>query len=331
MDGAAASPAFWTDDGAARRILSRRAEVQKRLDASAELERLLDELHILGEWAAAGEDVTADILGTAAAVRRISQGSEASGDAERGSGGGNAVVAIHPGAGGTESHEWAAMLGRAYLRWLDRRGIQTQVTEWRPGPEAGMKAATFILTGADAYGLMRNEIGTHRLSRKSPYGAGDRRQTSFAAVQVWPEPSTDEPIEITDAEIRIDTFRASGAGGQHVNKTESAVRITHPETGITVCCQDERSQHRNRRAALQVLKARLNGRRIEERRAEQRKARDSAGPAGFGGRIRSYVLHPYRLVKDHRTGVETRDAERVLNGDFDDFAKAEPPKGEYPE
>jgi peptide chain release factor 2 len=234
----------------------------------------------------------------------------------------NAIVTIHPGAGGTESQDWAQMLLRMYLRWAERRGFRTETLDLQDGEEAGIKSVTFTVNGENAYGLLTSEIGVHRLVRISPFDANKRRHTSFASVFVSPEIDESIEIKVEEKDIRIDTFRSTGAGGQHVNTTDSAVRITHFPSGIVVTCQNERSQHKNRDVAFKVLRSKLYELEIEKRRVESQRMEDSKMEIGFGSQIRSYVLHPYRLVKDHRTKFEMGDADRVLDGDMDPFINA---------
>jgi peptide chain release factor 2 len=234
----------------------------------------------------------------------------------------NAIVTIHPGAGGTESQDWAAMLLRMYLRWAERRGFRTETLDLQDGEEAGIKSVTFTVNGENAYGLLTSEIGVHRLVRISPFDANKRRHTSFASVFVSPEIDESIEIKVEEKDIRIDTFRSTGAGGQHVNTTDSAVRITHFPSGIVVTCQNERSQHKNRGVAFKILRSKLYELEIEKRRVESQRMEDSKMEIGFGSQIRSYVLHPYRLVKDHRTKFEMGDADRVLDGDMDPFISA---------
>jgi peptide chain release factor 2 len=234
----------------------------------------------------------------------------------------NAIVTIHPGAGGTESQDWAEMLLRMYLRWTERRGFKREIMDLQPGDEAGIKSATLTITGEYAYGLLLAEAGVHRLVRISPFDQASRRHTSFASVFVWPELPEDVDVEIEDKDLRIDTYRSSGAGGQHVNVTDSAVRITHLPTGIVVSCQNERSQHRNRDAAMRVLKARLFDLRMKEQQARLEQLGGEKKDIAFGSQIRSYVLHPYQLIKDHRTKEEVGDVNRVLDGDIDAFIKS---------
>ena len=234
----------------------------------------------------------------------------------------NAIVTIHPGAGGTESQDWAEMLLRMYLRWTERRGFKRDVIEVQPGDEAGIKSATMTVYGDYAYGLLLAEAGVHRLVRISPFDQASRRHTSFASVFVWPELPEDVDVDIEDKDLRIDTYRSSGAGGQHVNVTDSAVRITHLPTGIVVSSQNERSQHRNRDSAMKVLKSRLYDLRMKEQQARLDQLGGEKKDIAFGSQIRSYVLHPYQLIKDHRTKEEVGDVNRVLDGDIDIFIKS---------
>ena len=236
--------------------------------------------------------------------------------------GANAIVEIHPGAGGTESQDWAEMLYRMYVRWAERRGFKVTTLDWQAGEEAGIKSVTIAVAGANAYGYLKAERGVHRLVRISPFDAQARRHTSFASLDVIPDVEDDVDIVIDDKDIRIDTYRSSGAGGQHVNVTDSAVRITHLPTGIVVTCQNERSQHRNRDVAMAILRAKLADRARAEAEAKLAKEVGDKKKIEWGSQIRSYVLAPYRLVKDHRTGHEVGDADRVLDGDLDGFIRA---------
>ncbi len=234
----------------------------------------------------------------------------------------NAIVSIHAGAGGTEAQDWAEMLLRMYLRWAEKRKFTPTVIDSLPGDEAGIKSVTFTLEGAYAYGYAKAENGIHRLVRISPFDAGARRHTSFASVFVYPEIDDQIVIDIDEKDLRIDTYRSTGAGGQHVNKTDSAVRITHLPTGIVVQCQNERSQHKNRSMAMKYLKSRLYELKIKERNEKQDAVNKSKKDIAWGSQIRSYVLHPYRMVKDHRTNLEVGNVNRVLDGDIDDFIEA---------
>ena len=282
----------------------------------------VDDLEVLVDWAGQGEPIGDDLE---AALDALSAEVE-TGEVKKMLGGEhddkNAIVTIHPGAGGTESQDWAEMLARAYLKWAERRDFKVQIIEWQPGDEAGIKAATLTVAGDNAYGLLMAEAGVHRLVRISPFDQASRRHTSFASMFVWPELPDDIDVEIDEKDLRIDTYRSSGAGGQHVNVTDSAVRITHLPTKIVVSCQNERSQHRNRDAAMKVLKARLYDLRQKEQQEKLEEIGGEKKAIGFGSQIRSYVLHPYQMVKDLRTKMETGAVERVLDGDFDPFIKA---------
>jgi peptide chain release factor 2 len=234
----------------------------------------------------------------------------------------SAIITIHPGAGGTESQDWAEMLLRMYIRWAERKGFEAAVTDRLEGEGAGIKSATVEINGENAYGLLQSESGVHRLVRISPFDANARRHTSFASVFVIPQVDEDVKVDIKPDDVRIDVFRASGAGGQHVNRTESAVRFTHVPTGIVVQCQNERSQHKNRASAWKQLRARLWEFEMDKRRAEERRLEDSKADINFGSQIRSYVLAPYRLIKDHRTKLAIGDVDRVLDGDMDELMHA---------
>jgi peptide chain release factor 2 len=234
----------------------------------------------------------------------------------------NAIVSLHPGAGGTEAQDWAEMLLRMYLRWADRRGYRKEILEYQPGEEAGVKSVTFTVEGDYAYGYLKAEAGIHRLVRISPFDANSRRHTSFASVFVYPEVDETIKVEINEADLRIDTYRSSGAGGQHVNKTDSAVRITHIPSGIVVACQNERSQHKNRAMAMKILRSRLYELELEKQKEKMETFHKTKKDIAWGSQIRSYVLHPYRMVKDHRTGIEMGNADAVLDGDIDKFIQA---------
>jgi peptide chain release factor 2 len=234
----------------------------------------------------------------------------------------NAIITIHPGAGGTESQDWAEMLLRMYIRWTERKGFKREIIEVQPGDEAGIKSATLTISGDYAYGMLLAEAGIHRLVRISPYDQASRRHTSFASLFVWPELPEDVDVEIDEKDLRIDTYRSSGAGGQHVNVTDSAVRLTHIPTGIVVSCQNERSQHKNRAQAMKVLKARIYDLKMKEQTAKLEQLGGEKKDIAFGSQIRSYVLHPYQLAKDHRTKEEVGNVERVLDGDIDLFIRS---------
>ncbi len=234
----------------------------------------------------------------------------------------NAIVTIHPGAGGTESQDWADMLLRMYLRWAERQGFQTVIYEYQPGEEAGVKSVTFAVNGEYAFGLLTSEIGVHRLVRISPFDQAKRRHTSFASVFVSPEIDDSIEVIIKPEDIRIDTYRSSGKGGQHVNTTDSAVRITHVPTGLVAACQNERSQHKNKERAMSMLRSKLYEHELEKKREVTKKIEDSKLDIDFGSQIRSYVLQPYRLIKDHRTKMEVGDVDRVIDGDLQPFMRA---------
>ncbi len=235
---------------------------------------------------------------------------------------GNAIMTIHAGAGGTEAQDWAEMLLRMYLRWAERKHFKTKVIDLQPGDEAGVKSVTITIEGEYAYGYAKAEVGIHRLVRISPFDTGGRRHTSFASVFVYPEVSDDIDIEINENDLRVDTYRSSGAGGQHVNKTDSAVRITHIPTGIVVQCQNERSQHKNRSMAITVLKARLYEAELSKKAEELEEVNKTKKKIAWGSQIRSYILHPYKMIKDHRTNMEVGNVEKVLDGDIDGLIEA---------
>ena len=286
------------------------------------LQQRSEDLSVLIDWAEQGEPVDDELNRAldelnaeveAAEIKRM-----LGGEHDRKS----AILTIHPGAGGTESQDWAEMLLRLYLRWTEQRGFSREVIDLQPGDEAGIKSVTLTVNGDYAYGLLLAEAGVHRLVRISPYDQAGRRHTSFASVFVWPELPDDVEVEVEDKDLRIDTYRSSGAGGQHVNVTDSAVRITHIPTGIVVSCQNERSQHRNRDSAMKVLRARLYDMKLKEQQAKLEQIGGEKKEIAFGNQIRSYVLHPYRLIKDHRTKMEVGDVDSVLDGQLDGFIKA---------
>jgi peptide chain release factor 2 len=316
------SPDFWKDQASAQRALQRRRRLEDDRALAEALRKQAEDLAVLFGWARQGEDVHAELERGLEAFGRDVQTAEIrttlSGELDPK----NAIVTIHPGAGGTESQDWAEMLLRMYLRWTERRGFKREVMDLQPGDEAGIKSATLLVTGEYAYGLFVAEAGVHRLVRISPFDQAARRHTYFASFYVWPELPEDADIEIEDKDLRIDTFRSSGAGGQHVNVTDSAVRLTHLPTGIVVSCQNERSQHKNRASAMKVLKSRLYDLKLKEQQAKLDQIGGEKKDIAFGSQIRSYVLHPYQMVKDHRTKHQVGDVNRVLDGDLDDFIKA---------
>jgi peptide chain release factor 2 len=314
-------PDFWSNQAEAQKVMQRRRRLEDDQALRQSLRRRADDLSVLIEWANAGEDVSADLERGLDELQQEVDAAETKkmlgGEHDRA----NAIVTIHPGAGGTESQDWAEMLLRMYLKWSERRGFKREVIDYQPGDEAGVKSVTLTLTGDYAFGLMTAEAGVHRLVRISPFDQAARRHTSFASVFVWPELPDDVDVGIDEKDLRIDTYRSSGAGGQHVNVTDSAVRITHLPTGIVVSCQNERSQHKNRSSAMKVLKARLFDMKLKEQQAKLEQIAGAKKEIGFGSQIRSYVLQPYQMIKDHRTKVEVGDVNRVLDGDLDPFIK----------
>lgn len=316
-----AAPDFWSNQADAQATLRRRQRVSEDNELRQSLGRRVDDLGVLLEWAQAGEDVTADLAKALDALDAEIEAGEIkkmlSGEHDAA----NAIVTIHPGAGGVESQDWAEMLLRMYMKWAEKRGFKRAVLDYLPGEEAGLKSVTFTLTGDYAFGLMSAEAGVHRLVRISPFDQAARRHTSFASVYVWPEMDDDIQIDIPDKDLRIDTFRSSGAGGQHVNVTDSAVRITHLPTGIVTSCQNERSQHKNRDVAMKVLKARLYDLEVQKKQARLDTIGGAKKEIAFGSQIRSYVLQPYQLIKDHRTKLDEGQVHKVLDGDLDGFIK----------
>jgi peptide chain release factor 2 len=319
LEAAMNEPGFWDDQSQAAQISSEHARLTRRVDR---YERLNGEYEDALELAAMDGDMEADIAESIAPLRaeldRLQEDALFTGEYDAG----DALVTVHAGTGGTDAQDWAEILLRMYLRWAADRGFQTELIEASPGEEAGLKSATFTVKGENAYGILKAERGVHRLVRLSPFDQAHRRHTSFAEVIVAPLLPDDVDVEIDEGDLRIDTYRASGAGGQHVNKTDSAVRITHLPTGIVVQCQNERSQSSNKATALRMLKSRLVELAEEEREAELARERGAAQDIGFGSQIRSYVLHPYQLVKDHRTEYEMGNAQGVLDGDLDGFIHA---------
>jgi len=314
-------PGFWDDQDAAARTSAAHSRAQRRLETFRGLESDVGELADLAELAEEDAEIEAELEGQLATIEsRLAELEEArlfSGEYDAG----DAVVTVHAGAGGTDSQDWAEILLRMYLRWAERRGFDVEMAEASPGEEAGLKSATFIARGENAYGLFAAERGVHRLVRISPFDSSGRRHTSFAQVDVGPLVEEGVEVDIDDSDLRIDTYRASGAGGQHVNKTDSAVRITHIPTGVVVQCQNERSQTQNKAVAMQLLKSKLIELEERKRAEELAKARGEVKEVAWGSQIRSYVLHPYTMVKDHRTEHEVGDVQRVLDGDLDSFVR----------
>ena len=315
------APGFWDDRTGAAPLLQQRRALEKRL---ATLNRLREDAEELAAWKellaeGEGDEEVEEFFGRLETeLHQLELQLKLSGsDDDK-----YALVAVHPGAGGTESQDWAEMLLRMYLRWAEQNDFEIELLDRLEGEEAGIKSATFAVRGDYAYGYLHGESGVHRLVRISPFDAASRRHTSFASVFVYPEVDDDVEIEINDGDLRVDTYRASGAGGQHVNKTESAVRITHLPSGIVVACQNERSQHKNRATAMKILRSRLYDLEISKREEEAAILEGKKMDIAWGSQIRSYVLHPYRMVKDHRTNLEVGDTDRVLDGGLDPFIES---------
>jgi len=315
-------PGFWDDNQGAAKVRTEHSRASRRLELFRSVESEVQDLETLLELSAEDAELAGELDGAIASVEarlaaleeeRLFSGRYDSGDA---------LVTVNAGAGGTDSQDWAEMVLRMEMRWAERRGFETELLDLTPGEEAGIKSATFRVAGENAYGLYGAEKGVHRLVRLSPFDSAHRRHTSFAGVEVAPVVEDEGELEIDEDDLQIDTYRASGAGGQHVNKTSSAVRITHRPTGIVVQCQNERSQTQNKQTAMAMLRSKLAE--LEERRRQEEIAREKgqAQDVNFGSQIRSYVLHPYSLVKDHRTGHEMGDVQRVLDGDLDGFVRA---------
>ena len=313
---------FWDDSERAASVSAEHARASRRLEAFSALQGDVEDLDGLAEMAEEDESLQEELDEQIASVesrlqtleeQRLFSGRYDSGDA---------LVSVNAGAGGTDAQDWAEMVLRMEMRWAERRGFQVEILEASAGEEAGIKSATFRVSGENAYGLFGAERGVHRLVRLSPFDSAHRRQTSFAGVEVAPVVKDTGEIEINEDDLQVDTYRASGAGGQHVNKTDSAVRITHRPSGIVVQCQNERSQSSNRATAMAMLRAKLLERRERERQEEIAREKGEAQDVNFGSQIRSYVLHPYTMVKDHRTGFEMGDVQRVLDGDLDGFVRA---------
>jgi peptide chain release factor 2 len=317
IEAEVSAPEFWTKPN--QKLLQQRKRLEETLADEQRVATMMSDLDTLFELQREGEDVSGEIRQELGKLTRDLEKLETetllSGEHDyRG-----AILEIHPGAGGTESQDWAEMLERMYLRWAERMNFGTVVTDRLDGEGAGIKSVTFEVNGENAYGLLQSEVGVHRLVRISPFDANARRHTSFASVFVYPQIDEEIKIDIRPEDLRVDTFRAGGAGGQHVNRTDSAVRMVHLPTNIVVQCQNERSQHKNRDMALKQLRARLYEHEMEKKRAVERKIEDSKAAINFGSQIRSYVLAPYRLIKDHRTKLGVGDVDRVLDGDMEPF------------
>lgn len=313
---------FWADQEKAQEVGRKRARLESRIEAGELIETKFEEIEVFRELAEEGEDVSGELERVVGELddrtHEIEFEMKLSGENDERP----AIVGIHPGAGGTESQDWAEMLLRMYLRYCERRGWDTEMVEYQAGEEAGIKSCTFIVRGEYAFGYLKAESGVHRLVRISPYDANKRRHTSFASVHVFPEIDDEIEIEINDKDLRIDTYRSSGAGGQHVNVTDSAVRITHLPTNTVATCQSERSQMKNRATAMKLLMSKLYQQEVEKREEEAARLEGEKLDIGFGSQIRSYVLHPYQMIKDLRTGHEVGDTQRVLDGDLDGFIES---------
>ncbi len=322
LDSKLNRPDLWDQPEEAQKLLQQRKRIERRLDTDSKLERDLADLSALLELALEGvsveKELEAELARLAADTEELETEILLCGPHDHRS----AIVTIHPGAGGTESQDWAEMLLRMYLRWSERKGFAATITDITPGDEAGVKSVTFTVEGDYAFGLLLSEIGVHRLVRISPFDAAARRHTSFASVFVTPEIDDKIEIDIKPEDLRIDTFRSSGHGGQHVNVTDSAVRITHLPTGLVAQCQNERSQFKNKDVAMKILRSRVYQYELDKRMEAARKLEETKADIRFGSQIRSYVLHPYRLIKDHRTKLEVGDVDSVLDGKIDPFIRA---------
>ncbi len=326
----ASNPNLWSDKNKAREVLGKRKILSKSLQSWEDMWKKFSDLNEFYTLAKEENDektissISSEIDEMESIVGHFEIQAILSGENDYN----NAIVSIHPGAGGTESQDWAQMLLRMYLRWSERRGFKTEINDLQLGEEAGIKSATFTVIGEYAYGNLKAEAGVHRLVRISPFDSNKRRHTSFASVFVIPEIDDEIVVDVKEEELKIDTFRSGGAGGQHVNVTDSAVRITHIPTGIIVSCQNERSQHKNKATALKILRSRLYEQKLEEEKEKYEKMHSEKKDIAWGSQIRSYVLHPYRMVKDHRTEIETGNADAVLDGDIDKFIEAYLMRGE---
>ena len=314
-------PAVWADAARSQPLMRERKRLETLLADDAELLRRADEVQAYFELAREGEAVETELSEAIAAVEKFAEQLDSRTMLSQESDPLNAIVTVHPGAGGTESQDWAEMLMRMYLRWAEREGFKTEINEIQDGDEAGIKSVTFTITGQFAFGLLTGETGVHRLVRISPFDSAKRRHTSFSSVFVSPEIDDSIVIDIKPDDLRIDTYRSGGKGGQHVNTTDSAVRITHLPTGIVAGCQNERSQHKNKERAMKMLRSRLYEHELDKKKAASRKLEDSKLDINFGSQIRSYVLQPYRMAKDLRTRVEVGDVDRVLDGDLQPFIR----------
>ena len=319
IDKQASDPNLWSNPEKSQNVMREKKRLAHILATETDLARRCSDIEAYFELGREGEDVTADIRRETDKLRDLVDKLETETLLSGENDARNAIITIHPGAGGTESQDWAEMLMRMYLRWAERQGFSTVLNDYQPGEEAGIKSATFSVSGDYAFGMLTSEIGVHRLVRISPFDQAKRRHTSFASVYVSPEIDESIEVDIKPEDLRVDTYRSGGKGGQHVNTTDSAVRLTHIPTGIVVACQNERSQHKNKERAMSILRSRLYEHELEKRKAVTKKIEDSKLDIDFGSQIRSYVLAPYRMVKDHRTKVEVGDVDRVIDGDLAPF------------
>ena len=316
------NPDFWNDNQGASVILKRISRIEKEIALWSDLTRRHDDMEVLFEFADEGETGLDEIKNELNLYQKIIDDVEMKLILGKPEDIQNAIMAIHPGAGGTESQDWAQMLYRMYKRWAEKEDFKIEIIDLQPGDEAGIKDVTFEIKGDYAFGMAKAEAGVHRMVRISPFDSASRRHTSFASVFVYPSPEQEIEVEINPNDLRIDTYRASGAGGQHVNKTDSAIRISHKPTGIVVQCQNERSQHKNKASAMKVLKARLYRLEVEKEKETMKDLEDSKMDIAWGSQIRSYVFHPYNMVKDHRTKEETGNISAVMDGNIDKFIHA---------
>ncbi|GFE58094.1 peptide chain release factor 2 [Geobacter sp. AOG1] len=324
MEARIAAPGFWDDNEAAQHLLRQRTVMEKAVELWDWLNRQVEDIQVLIELGGEAEDeaVLAEVRGLNDSLEAAVESAEFQRMLSGPHDASNCYFSINAGAGGTEAQDWAEMLLRMYLRYCERKGWKTEITDYQPGDEAGVKSATFTVLGEYAYGYLKAEAGIHRLVRISPFDSNARRHTSFASVFAFPEIADDIEVKIVESDLRIDTYRSSGAGGQHVNTTDSAIRITHIPTGIVVACQSERSQHMNKAAALKVLRAKLYEKELQEREAQAAEFSADKKEIGWGSQIRSYVLHPYKMVKDLRTGVESGNPDAVLDGALEEYIVA---------
>lgn len=324
IDDIISAPDFWNDPEAGQTIMQEKKRLESKVDHYNRLAGKMDDLEVMIELAKeeSDADLEQDIVATLEEIGTELDAFELETILNGEYDDNNAILSIHPGAGGTESQDWAEMLYRMYVRWAERHGYKVDVLDYLDGDEAGIKSVTLQISGENAYGYLKSEKGVHRMVRISPFDASGRRHTSFSAVEVMPEVENDTTIEIDDKDLKVDTYRSSGAGGQHVNKTESAVRITHIPTGIVVQCQNERSQIQNRATAMKMLTSRLVEEKIKQQEAEIARLQGEQQEIGWGSQIRSYVFHPYTLVKDHRTNYEKGNVGAVMDGEIDEFINA---------